>query len=89
MTALILYSRPVYPGNGGNNERDQSKTLTGLILLHRIRKRDRYSERTIITDVYPYTSNYLGIYRLAVKEPEKRQRRQQQRNDAFASCTVD
>lgn len=22
ITALILYSRPVYPGNGGNNERD-------------------------------------------------------------------
>ena len=21
-SALILYSRPVYPGNGGNNERD-------------------------------------------------------------------
>ena len=45
----------------------RARKKPGLIIKHRIRKRERRSERTIITDVYPDTSDYLGIYRLAVK----------------------
>ena len=37
------------------------------------RKRDRRSERIIVTDVHSGTSYYIGLYCLAVKKSEKRQ----------------
>ena len=52
LTPLFFYAERRIHGN-------QSKTLTGLILLHRIRKRDKRRERIIVTDVHSGTSYYI------------------------------
>ena len=82
LTPLFFYAERRIHGN-------QSKTLTGLILLHRIRKRDKRRERIIVTDVHSGTSYYIGLYCLVVKKSEKRQGCQQQVNHAFITCTAD
>ena len=53
----------------------------GLILLHRIRKRDRCSERIFDADIYADSSYCARLYHLAVEEPEALQRCKQQGND--------
>lgn len=71
---LFLYAERKAHGN-------QSKTVAGLILLHRIRKRDRCSERIFDADIYADSSYCARLYHLAVEEPEALQRCKQQGND--------
>lgn len=66
---------------------DQSRAVR-LLFLYKIApaqpEKEWNSERNTYPDIYYCITGTLGLHRLAPEKSEKRQRRQQQRNDASA-----